>query len=263
MRRQLLKMMATGTALAGAGVWGASDHRAPRKRHLISLCWDDGFKKSTIKTAEIYKKHGLQASFNVIASGHFKSFTSPDAYQVTEKGDFALWNELRQRGHEIMPHGYKHANLGKLPLDEAQHLISICLDYFTEHLEGFRAKEAVFHFPYNSSTPELEAWVATKLRAFRSRGAGALNPLPHRSQIKLSTAGFGPGNAERNLEDHIANLLTLPEGWLVYNLHGLDGEGWGPVRSEYLDNLLPRLAAMESVEIISPAAALYRASAQD
>jgi len=258
-RRQLIRNIGLGAAIAGAGLWSGAAPMPAKKRHIISLCWDDGFKESTRKTAAIFEKHRLAASFNVIASGHFKSFTIPDAYQVTEKGDFVMWNDLRRRGHEIMPHSYKHANLRDMPLEEAQHLVSICLAYFAEHLDGFRADRAIFHFPYNSSTPELEAWLSPRVRAFRTNGGG-LNPLPHPGQSKLTCIGFGPGNTEENLEKQIKKLFEQPTGWLIYNTHGLDGEGWGPMRSEYLDELLGRLVAIETVAVLPPGVALSTAA---
>lgn len=33
----------------------------------------------------------------------------------------------------------------------------------------------------------------------------------------------------------------LLSGWLIYNAHGLDDEGWGPMSSVFLDELLDRL----------------------
>ena len=49
--------------------------------HIITLSFDDGFKKSNLKIADIYEKHGLSACFNIIASGHAGDFVSPDSYQ--------------------------------------------------------------------------------------------------------------------------------------------------------------------------------------
>jgi hypothetical protein len=71
--------------------------------HKITLSFDDGFLKSSLTTAEIYEKYDLSACFNVIATGHCKTFVSPDnsGYADFPKGDFKLWNELQARGHEI------------------------------------------------------------------------------------------------------------------------------------------------------------------
>jgi peptidoglycan/xylan/chitin deacetylase (PgdA/CDA1 family) len=223
--------------------------------HVVTLSFDDGFKKSSIRTVEIYEKYNLSACINVIATAHHKDFELPNEYHAWPVGDFGLWNELKARGHEIMPHGYKHADKAAMPFSQAKELILRCLDYFDTELKGFDRTEAVFNFPYNSSTPELEAWLPTQVRAFRT-GGGGLNPLPHKGQVKLTCTGFGPGNSEQHLDNEIEKLLAKDSGWLVYNLHGLDDEGWGPVRSSYLEELLERLLAIDSVEIIPAGKAL-------
>ena len=154
-------LLTTGAAAASLAIPNAasSDESPEKKRHIVTLSFDDGFKKSSIKTAEIYEKHKLSACINVVASAHMKEFRPPD-YPTVPRGDFGLWNELQARGHEIMPHSYKHANLRQLPLAEAKDLIRRCLDVFSKELKDFDPKEAVYNFAYNASTPELEAVVA-------------------------------------------------------------------------------------------------------
>src|SRR6188474_3453608 len=104
-RRTFLKGL--GTVVAGlrvSTVLAAESGASLRKPHLITLSFDDGFKKSFTRTAEIYEKHKLAACLNVIADG------IPDEEWINKwpLGDFTLWNELKRRGHEIMPHGYRH-----------------------------------------------------------------------------------------------------------------------------------------------------------
>lgn len=228
------------------------------KSHIITLSFDDGFKKSSIKTAEIYEKYNLSACINVIATAHHSDFEFPNKYHGWPVADFGLWNELKARGHEIMPHSYKHTDLGAAPFSEAKDLILRCLDYFSKELKGFEPKEAVFNFPYNSSAPEIEAWLPTQVMAFRT-GGGGINPLPHKGQVKLTCSGYGPGNSEEHLDSEIAKLLSQDCGWLVYNTHGLDDEGWGPIRSSYLEKLLEGLLAMDSVLVMPAAKALIEA----
>jgi len=43
-----------------------------RKTHILTLSFDDGFKKSFYKIAEIHEAYGLKACLNVIAMGHEK-----------------------------------------------------------------------------------------------------------------------------------------------------------------------------------------------
>jgi hypothetical protein len=53
-------------------------------------------------------------------------------------------------------------------------------------------------------------------------------------------------------------LLAKESGWLILNTHGLDDEGWGPIRATYLERLLERLLTIESVEILPAGMALAK-----
>lgn len=243
--------LATG---AGADLLAQTEHRL----HVVSLSFDDGFKKSFERIAEIYERFSLSACFNIIASAHMPDNEVRDDYMRQNLfGDFVLWNELQDRGHEIMPHGYRHAHLAELPLAEAKELIRRCLDLFSAELRGFDPVKAVFNFPYNQSSPELEAWLPSVVMGFRTAGA-IINPIPRASTIKVTTGGWGPGNSERHLDEYVDRLLNQPNGWMVYNLHGLDEEGWGPIRPSYLEKLLARLVKIESVRIVPTTRALMQ-----
>jgi peptidoglycan/xylan/chitin deacetylase (PgdA/CDA1 family) len=222
----------------------------PGKTHIITLSFDDGFEKSSIKTAEIYEKYGLSAAINVIASAHEKQFELPNEYHAWPVGDFDLWNELQSRGHEIMPHGYNHSNLQELALEDAKKLVNKCLDIFSMELDGFIPENAVFNFPYNASNPDIEDWIKTKVRAIRT-GGSLVNPLPYKGQFRLTCISHGPENIDRHLEEQISEFLEGPSGWFIYNTHGLDEEGWGPVSSTLLDELLDRLHGHETAEVLS------------
>jgi peptidoglycan/xylan/chitin deacetylase (PgdA/CDA1 family) len=254
-RRKLIKILGiSSVALAVPGFFigmkaNERKRKPPGKKHIISLSFDDGFKKSCLLTARIFEKHNLSACFNVIATGHLKSFISPDPYQLTEKGDFGLWNELKARGHEIMMHGYKHQRLDVVSFEEGKSLTLRCIDVFSRELKDFKPKESIYNFPNNKSTPELEAWLPSQVKAFRTRGGG-INPLPYKGQVKLTTTGYGPANCEAHLNAEIEKLLAQPSGWLIYNVHGLDDEGWGPLGSEFLDQLLYRLEVIDSVAVL-------------
>ena len=223
--------------------------------YIISLSFDDGFEQSNRKIADIYEQFGLSACFNVLACEEVDGEKVFDIYHNFPNGDFDQWNVLQGRGHEIMPHGLIHHNLTNMPLANAQKSITRCLDIFAKELKGFEARKAVYNFAYNASTPELEAWLPTVVRAFRT-GGDAINSLPFPGQVKLTTSAYGPENCEGHLEEHIARLFGQPSGWLIYNLHGLDDEGWGPIRAEYLEALLARLVKIENLEVLPVGKAL-------
>jgi peptidoglycan/xylan/chitin deacetylase (PgdA/CDA1 family) len=258
-RRDFMK--ATGAAAASLVMPNLvlADEPKEKKRHIVTLSFDDGFKKSSIETAEIYEKHKLSACINVVASAHMKDFRPPDYHNVP-RGDFGLWNDLKARGHEVMPHSYRHANLRQLPFEEAKGLILRCLDVFSKEMKDFDPKKAIYNFAYNASTPELEKWLPTQVRAFRT-GGGANNSLPHKGQVKLTCTSFGPGNCEHAIDREIEKLLARETGWLIFNTHGLDDEGWGPIRAAYLDRLLERLVGIETVDVLPTGVALSKYAA--
>jgi peptidoglycan/xylan/chitin deacetylase (PgdA/CDA1 family) len=213
--------------------------------HIVTLSFDDGFERSSIRTAEIFERYGLAAELHVLAAGHLGE-PKESWHSRWRKGDFGLWSELRARGHSVMPHGYRHANKAELPLDEAKRSIEACLDVFRAELDGFKASKASFAFPYNRSTPEIEAWLGTRVRAFRT-GGDPVMPLPRPGQQRVTCASFGPGRADDHLSRTVEAFLAGPSGWLCYNLHGLDGEGWGPTGSDTLARVLERLAAADAL----------------
>lgn len=257
-RRDFISTTGAAAACLAVPKEACSDESQVKKRHIITLSFDDGFKKSFIRTAEIYEKYKLAACLNVIAAGHEKNYQAPGEYIGGSKlGDFGLWNELQARGHEVMPHSYKHANLRQVPLAEAKDLILRCLDVFSKELNNFDPRTAVYNFAYNASTPDLEAWLPTQVMAFRT-GGGAINSLPHKRQVKLTCTSFGPGNCEQAINHEIEKLLAQEKGWLIFNTHGLDEEGWGPIRAIYLERLLEKLSAIESVDVLPAGRAMEK-----
>jgi peptidoglycan/xylan/chitin deacetylase (PgdA/CDA1 family) len=249
-RRQVLKIFGIGVASTFFPVCTES-----KKTHIITLSFDDGFLKSSLKTVEIYEKYGLSACINVIATAHLKTFKLPNEYHKWAVGDFGIWNELQERGHEIMPHGYMHQNLSQISFEKAKDLIMRCLDFFSKELKGFEPANSVFNFPYNASTPELEDWLPTQVKGFRT-GGEAINALPHKDQVKLTCTSFGPENIDKDLKQKIDELFSRPSGWLIYNAHGLDDEGWGPMSSIFLDDLLKQLTSIDSVSVLPSGRAL-------
>ena len=221
--------------------------------HIVTLSFDDGFERSSVRTTEIFERHGLVAELNVLAAGH-RIQVDEEWHRRWRKGDFGLWNELKARGHYVMPHGYRHVNKAEVPLAEAKRLIEACLDVFRAELAGFEPSEASFAFPYNRSSPEIEAWLGGRVRAFRT-GGDPVMPLPYRSQQRVTCTSFGSGRCDEHLSMTIESFLAGGPVWLCYNLHGLDDEGWGPVRSDTLDRLLEHLVARD-VRVLPITAAL-------
>jgi len=133
-------------------------------------------------------------------------------------------------------------------------LIEACLDVFGAELAGFEESEASFAFPYNRSTPEIEAWLGGRVRAFRTAGDPVM-PLPRPGQQRVTCAGFGPERCDDHLLGMVESFLAGGPGWLCYNAHGLEDEGWGPLGIVTLDRLLEHLVEQD-VRVLPIAAAL-------
>ena len=59
------------------------------------------------------------------------------------------------------------------------------------------------------------------------------------------------------------SCLPKESGWLIFNTHGLDDEGWGPIRATYLDRLLDKLLGIESVDVLPAGRALATVARTD
>ena len=86
-----------------------------------------------------------------------------------------------------------------------------------------------------------------------------MNPLPYKGLARLGCVSFGPGNIDNHLIESIDRFLAGPPGWFVYNTHGLDDEGWGPMSSGLLDELLARFSELKNVEVLPVIPALNNA----
>jgi hypothetical protein len=136
-------------------------------------------------------------------------------------------------------------------------LIFQCLDVFAGQLDDFKTEEAIFNFPYNASNREVEELLKPLVLAVRT-GGNAVNELPYPGQFRLTCRSFGPENIDKHLDQTISNFLDLPSGWLIYNTHGLDEEGWGPMSSSYLDELLYQLVRIDHVAVLPVGKALMK-----
>lgn len=232
------------------------------KTHVLSLSFDDGFKKSFYRIAEIHEEYGLKACLNVIATGHLPDFKKVDDWILPEiLGDFDDWNKLASRGHEVMPHSWKHLNLTKVPLSQAKENILKCLEYFDDNLEGYEPQKAVYNYAFDASTEELDLFTLQHVRAVRTGGWLLWEDEEYNAMPVLEKTGRlgcwtnGPSNNDRWVDKQVNDFLKTDGGWLILNLHGLDEEGWGPISASYLDELLQRLSRIDQLAVLPTGAA--------
>ncbi|MEM6884243.1 MAG: polysaccharide deacetylase family protein [Verrucomicrobiota bacterium] len=202
----------------------------------VSFIFDDGFTKSCLQVAEIFEARNLSATFAVLVDheGFMPDFP---------KGDFKLWNELLERGHEIHPHGWDHSDLSQIPFDEATQKIDDCLNYFTENVTGFQAASTVYHLTYNRSTPEVDAYLLERVKAIRTTGpegepGDGLSTADSLSSRQFGCAWQGPDHCDGHLRASLKTAASSDAKHFCYMLHGLDDEGWGPIHRDALEDIL-------------------------
>jgi len=208
-------------------------------RTKVGIVFDDGFIKSSLKTAELYEEFGIRAVFAVLAD--------PTVNFVPGCGDWKLWNELQKRGHIIQPHGYTHANLRNVTHEEGVQLVDRALKSFEDNLEGFKAKDCIYCFTYNLSTPRLVEYLLPKVRAVRHGGSAFLTDADLKARVWHSTT-FGPEDPAGDFEKHLDRAKEIEAKALFYVPHGIDGEYWGAMKLESLRRILDRIVNGEDFE---------------
>lgn len=221
---------------------------------IVSFCFDDGFLETAGKAWALFAARRLAATYCVLAAPEL----ARDPYIASSRvADWGFWREAAAAGHEVAPHGWAHEHLGQIPPEAALSSIDRALDAFRLELPGFSPAEAVFHLAYLTAPAEvLTALSARVLAVRRGMGGAGLNPTGPRAPGEgVDCITFGDP-AEAQLAARVERFLAREHGWLVLVLHGLDGEGWGPVSSAGLERIVDRL--LEAGVRIAPAGTVAR-----
>ena len=93
----------------------------------------------------------------------------------------------------------------------------------------------------------------------RTRAKAEFNSIPKTSDpVRLGCHSNGPNNIDAWVDQKIDEFLAGSDGWLILNLHGLDDEGWGPISTQFLSDLLERLVKIDSLEVLPVGEVLNR-----
>jgi peptidoglycan/xylan/chitin deacetylase (PgdA/CDA1 family) len=194
----------------------------------IAFVFDDGYAKSCCAVAALFERYAVSAVFGVLAEPWGRH---PD------RGDWSLWRDLAERGHIIHPHGFEHKSLALMTFEDAVVSLERCFEEFLKYLPNFELSQAVFHYPYNAGTDELNAWLIDHVAAVRIGGTGFNTNADLASRV-LHCTGFGPDYCDQHLSDQLDQCELDKPNAFIYNLHGVDGEGWGPIHLGALEKAL-------------------------
>ncbi|RJF92085.1 polysaccharide deacetylase family protein [Noviherbaspirillum saxi] len=187
------------------------------KDAAASYTFDDGYTSSD-KIAAIFESFGVRATFYIVAS------------TVQDLTGWTFWKDLANKGHEIGNHSMTHAIEMADPSLSDQTLNSEIngAQQMIEQQLGIRPLS--FAFPWHQYTSKALAMANTSHLAVRKLDMGesayafAFFDQDHSSSLSAALT-------EAN--NQLANMVSAG-GWLVAGGHGVDGDGWSPVTSQFL-----------------------------
>ena len=115
----------------------------------VVQCWDDGV-SSDVRVADILRKHGARASFNLNAGLHQAKRASSWRYKDTDVQRLG-WDEMKDvyDGFTIANHSLTHPSLTKIPLDQARREVAEGRErlqqFFGQPVTGFVYPNGVYN----------------------------------------------------------------------------------------------------------------------
>jgi len=124
----------------------------------IAQCWDDGV-VDDIRLIEILRRHGAKASFNLSFGLHEENRTCRWKYEGTKEVFQLAKPELRDvyDGFLVANHGFRHAPLARVPLDEGERDVREGRDALEQHFGC-----PVTGYAYPGGSYNLEAGVLVR-----------------------------------------------------------------------------------------------------
>jgi len=219
-------------------------------KRAISFCFDDGFRRSAQTIAELFSRRRLPACFAVLS----RPEQALDPYvRGADLGDWSFWREMVAAGHEVAPHGLIHERYDALSVDETKASVREALQIFETEMPGFERARSVFHVPYLGAPPAIVDWLADQCLGVRlalaNRGLNRWHEM--RRGAGVDCVCYGPDGVAEAVSARLHEFGRQEEGWLVLAMHGVDGEGWGPVSRTDLECILDEATA-GGFEITTP-----------
>jgi peptidoglycan/xylan/chitin deacetylase (PgdA/CDA1 family) len=225
---------------------------------LISLTFDDGLRCQFDNAIPILNRHGIPATFFLIAnrdptheswSGHNEDWWKID----WREDDIANLKKLINDGHEIGGHSLTH-HLQTMKADPLAEAVKS-----RELIEGWlETKVTSFCYPYYSSHAYLAD--AVKNAGYEQARGGARN-----SYYTVGDRSFDRFNVDCRQISAIGKVSewVRPGCWHILTFHAIGGhrDGWEPISKERFASLMAELAEYRdagTVEILTFKSAVAR-----
>jgi peptidoglycan/xylan/chitin deacetylase (PgdA/CDA1 family) len=219
------------------------------KNCAVTFSIDDGFWKSAEKYMVLFDQYEMKGTFHLVTDWiePMQSEIGDSYNQDVSHGTWDDWKTVVSAGHEIASHSRTHPALPKIPKEEAEREIVESQQIIQTNLNINETLS--FGYPYNQSSPEIRELVSKHYIAAREgTRTGEINQP---DLIDFSAIRSWWPLSHTTLDEIIQKIEEAKQmnGWLVIGLHGIDDEGWHPIKYEKLEKVLEYLSKDKQVHV--------------
>jgi peptidoglycan/xylan/chitin deacetylase (PgdA/CDA1 family) len=198
------------------------------KQAAATYTFDDG-NPSSSTIASIFESYGLRATFYIVAGA------VPDA-------QWSMWRGLQAKGHEIGNHSMTHTIDLSDPTLSDQTLNTEINDAQTLIAQKLGTRPMTFAFPWHAYSDRSLKVALQHHFAVRKPNIGeSTYHFVFFDQDHSVDEAHALADANAQLADTVA-----VGGWFVAAGHGVDGDGWSPITSNFLNQHLTFAAKYSS-----------------
>ena len=179
-------------------------------RPRVSLAFDDGWLSSFANGAALLNKYGYEGTF----------YLNPSTIDTTSFVSSAQVQNLRDNGHQIASHGYKHLNYTTLDRSVTDHQLKYAAQYFNQ-VHGLTSID--FAAPYGGNDAQLAYYAHKYYTSLRGTDPG-VNTRQNFNPYNIKVLYMGHSITRDHLSDEIAKVKAS-NGWLVLVYHRIEPSG--------------------------------------
>ena len=176
-------------------------------RSRLSLTFDDGWLSSFTNGAALLNKYGYEGTF----------YLNPSTIDTTNFISSAQVQNLRDNGHQIASHGYKHLNYTTLDRSVIDYQLKYAAQYFTQ-VHGLTTID--FAAPFGGNDAQIAYYAHKYYSSLRGTDPG-VNTRQNFNPYNIRVLYMGHSITQQRLADEITKTKAT-NGWLVIVYHRIE-----------------------------------------
>jgi hypothetical protein len=219
----------------------------------ISFTFDDGLELGTRKACSIFDHYGFKGGFYPVTGWvDPRSLSIRDPFNAGRPhGDWPFWRSISKRGHEVGSHTQSHFRLGgKRALMQPLRVWREINDSYFDLIRELGCGNLTISLPWNTRSVLSQFLIPLRYLGCVAAAEKIQYNDKQRPQPYWLTA-WAPGSATP-----ISDVLQVideipPEGWLVFQFHAFDDEGYEPLTTERLSEICDFIGSRNGLEVVT------------